>query len=70
VRRACLPASPFSDWRLKQALHRKDFKQFFSILELFFAGIPYDMQLNYEKYYQTIPSYVRTSFYLIVRLVG
>lgn len=50
-------------WRLKQALKQKDFKQFFSVLEVFFAGIPYDLQLKYEQYYQTI-------FYLIIKLVG
>jgi len=50
-------------WRLKQALKKKDFELFFSILEVFFAGIPYDLQLDYEKYYQTI-------FYLIIKLVG
>ncbi len=50
-------------WGLKQALKKKEFEQFFSILEVFFAGIPYDMQLDYEKYYQTI-------FYLIIKLIG
>ena len=50
-------------WRLTDALKKKEFDEFFHILEVFLADIPYDMQLDYEKYYQTI-------FYLIIKLVG
>ncbi len=50
-------------WQLTDALKMNDFDEFFAILDVFFAGIPYDMQLDYEKYYQTI-------FYLIIKLVG
>lgn len=45
------------------ALSKGDLPQFFNILEVFFANIDYDLQLDYEKYYQTI-------FYLIFLLLG
>jgi len=33
------------------------------VLQVFFAGIPYDIQIRQERYYQTI-------FYLIFKLMG
>lgn len=45
-------------WKLIDALTVKDFPQFFAVLTVFFANIPYDLHLAQEKYYQTI-------FYLI-----
>ena len=50
-------------WRLKSALREGDFEQFFQVLDVFFAGIPYDIQIRRERYYQTI-------FYLIFKLMG
>ena len=50
-------------WKLIDALTAKDFAQFFAVLTVFFANIPYDLHLAQEKYYQTI-------FYLIFRLLG
>lgn len=49
--------------RLLYALSKGDLPQFFNILEVFFANIDYDLQLDYEKYDQTI-------FYLIFLLLG
>ena len=40
-----------------------DLDNFFETLEIFFANIPYDIQITDEKYYQTI-------FYLIFTLIG
>ncbi len=48
---------------LIRALRNDDFELFFDTLRIFFADIPYDLQLNKEKYYQTI-------FYLIFSLIG
>lgn len=50
-------------WALVEALENKDLDGFFEILSIFFANIPYDLHLKYEKYYQTI-------FYLIFKLIG
>ena len=50
-------------WRMVDALRAGDLEAFFEILKVFFANIPYDIQLPYEKYYQTI-------FYLIFALIG
>ncbi|WP_218673793.1 ATP-binding protein, partial [Candidatus Entotheonella palauensis] len=50
-------------WQLVDALHARDLDQFFAILQIFFANVPYDIQLRHEKYYQTI-------FYLIFKLMG
>ncbi len=50
-------------WRLIEALQTQDLDRFFTILKVLFANIDYDLQLNYEKYYQTI-------FYLIFTLIG
>jgi hypothetical protein len=49
-------------WRLKTALRAGDFEQFFDVLHVFFAGIPYDIQIRRERYYQSI-------FYLIFKLI-
>ena len=50
-------------WKLIDALRDHDFELFFDTLRIFFANIPYDLQINKEKYYQTV-------FYLIFSLVG
>jgi len=50
-------------WQLKNALRGGDFEQFFEVLHVFFAGIPYDIQIQRERYYQTI-------FYLIFKLMS
>ena len=48
---------------LIKALRNDDFDTFFDTLRIFFAKIPYDLQIKKEKYYQTI-------FYLIFSLIG
>jgi Predicted AAA-ATPase/PD-(D/E)XK nuclease superfamily len=48
---------------LTQALKDNDIDSFFNTLKIFFAAIPYTMQLAKEKYYQSI-------FYVIVSLIG
>jgi len=50
-------------WKMIDALRDHDFELFFDTLRIFFANIPYDLQLNKEKYYQTV-------FYLIFSLIG
>ncbi|GAB4156997.1 MAG: ATP-binding protein [Candidatus Promineifilaceae bacterium] len=50
-------------WQLVQALQAGNLARFFEVLQLFFAGIPYDIQIKRERYYQTI-------FYLIFKLMG
>ncbi len=50
-------------WKLIDALREHDFELFFDTLRIFFANIPYDLQISKEKYYQTI-------FYLIFSLIG
>ncbi|MEZ4710186.1 MAG: PD-(D/E)XK nuclease domain-containing protein [Caldilineaceae bacterium] len=50
-------------WRLIDALEAHDLEQFFILLQVFFANVPYQIHLKYEKYYQTI-------FYLIFKLIG
>lgn len=50
-------------WQLIDALKAKNFDSFFSVLNVFFANIDYDLHLDYEKYYQTI-------FYLVFLLLG
>ena len=49
--------------RLVKALRSGDMAAFFETLSVFFANIPYDIQLKQEKYYQTI-------FYLVFTLLG
>ncbi|HFD39159.1 MAG TPA: AAA family ATPase [Anaerolineae bacterium] len=50
-------------WQLIGALRQQDFETFFEVLQTFFAGIPYDIQIRRERYYQTV-------FYLIFKLLG
>jgi hypothetical protein len=50
-------------WRLIDALQVGNLDAFFDTLKIFFAQIPYTIQLKDEKYYQTI-------FYLIFTLIG
>lgn len=45
------------------ALTAQDFKQFFAIIAVLFANIPYNIHLKQEKYYQSI-------FVLIFKLIG
>ncbi len=49
--------------KLIRSLQSNDLENFFEILRVFFANIPYTIQLKQEKYYQTI-------FYLIFSLLG
>lgn len=49
--------------RLTKALKENNLEQFFTTLQIFFASVPYTMQLPQEKYYQSI-------FYVIMNLVG
>lgn len=48
---------------LIKSLKEEDFESFFETLKVFFANIPYDLQLKKEQYYQTI-------FYIIFTLIG
>lgn len=50
-------------WQLIDALRAGDLAEFFAVLQIFFAQIPYTLQIKREKYYQTI-------FYLIFTLIG
>jgi len=50
-------------WKLIDTLREHDFELFFDTLRIFFANIPYDLQIKKEKYYQTV-------FYLIFSLIG
>lgn len=50
-------------WGLIEALKAHKLDEFFAVLGVFFANIPYDLHLAQEKYYQTI-------FYLVFRLLG
>lgn len=50
-------------WQMIDALEAHALDQFFTVLQIFFANIPYNIHLKYEKYYQTI-------FYLIFKLIG
>jgi hypothetical protein len=50
-------------WDLTQSLRAGDMPRFFDVLQIFFAGIPYDIQIRQERYYQTV-------FYLIFKLMG
>ncbi|MCE7986196.1 MAG: AAA family ATPase [Caldilinea sp. CFX5] len=49
--------------RLLDALKAKQFKQFFSVLDVFFVNVPYTIHLKHEKYYQSL-------FYLIFKMLG
>jgi hypothetical protein len=50
-------------WDLLTVLREQNLNTFFEIMQVFFAGIPYDIQIKRERYYQTI-------FYLIFKLLG
>jgi hypothetical protein len=50
-------------WDLLTALRNRDLEAFFEVMQVFFAGIPYDIQIKRERYYQTV-------FYLIFKLLG
>jgi hypothetical protein len=50
-------------WDLVEALKANKLDDFFATLAIFFAQVPYPIQLKDEKYYQTI-------FYLIFKLLG
>ena len=48
---------------LIEHLNKQQFDDFFNTLAVFFANIPYDIQLKNEKYYQSL-------FYAIFKLIG
>jgi len=50
-------------YRMVMALESGCIEEFMERMRAFFAGIDYDLQINHEKYYQTI-------FYLVVKLLG
>ncbi len=50
-------------WDLVASLENNNIEQLFDTLVVFFANIPYDLQIKQEKYYQTI-------FYLIFMMLG
>ena len=52
-----------SMFKLTRAARSGDLDEFFEVLRVFFANIPYDLQLQHEKYYQSI-------FYLVFTLIG
>lgn len=49
--------------QLKNMLNRGNYDDFLKLLQVYFANIPFSLQLAHEKYYQTI-------FYIILTLVG
>ncbi len=49
--------------QLRHALYHEDLTNFFECLRLFFANIPYSIQISQEKYYQTI-------IFVIAQLLG
>ena len=50
-------------YKLIDSLTVNDLDNFFETLEVFFANIPYDIQISTEKYYQSV-------FYLVFTLIG
>lgn len=50
-------------YKLAKALQENDINSFFASMRVFFANVPYDIQLSNEKYYQTI-------FYIVFTLLG
>ena len=50
-------------WQMIDALEVNNLNEFFTILNVFFANIPYTIQLQNEKYYQSL-------FFLIFKLIG
>lgn len=49
--------------KLTKALKANELKQFFEILNIFFASVPYNIQIAQEQYYQSI-------FYIVLTLIG
>jgi hypothetical protein len=49
--------------KLTKALHANDIDEFMEQMQIFFAGVPNNITLKNEKYYQTV-------FYLVLTLVG
>jgi hypothetical protein len=49
--------------QLTTALRNNDIDSFCTVLQQFFAAIPYDIQIPLERYYQSI-------FYVIMHLIG
>jgi hypothetical protein len=49
--------------RLVDALKAQQFTQFFDVLNVFFANVPYTLHIKHEKYYQSL-------FYLIFKMIG
>jgi hypothetical protein len=49
--------------RLVDALKAQRFTQFFDVLNVFFANVPYTLHIKHEKYYQSL-------FYLIFKMIG
>ena len=52
-----------ASYNLTQTLKNEDLQKFFETLRVFFAQIPYSLQLSYEKYYQSI-------FFIILKMIG
>lgn len=50
-------------WDLVRALRANNLDEFFNTLDIFFAQVPYTIQIKEEKYYQSV-------FYLIFKLLG
>lgn len=50
-------------WQLVDALKAQKLERFFTVLNIFFANVPYNIHLKHEKYYQTV-------FFLIFKLLG
>ncbi len=50
-------------WKMIDALSAQNLKEFFVVLNVIFANIPYNIHLKQEKYYQSI-------FVLIFKLIG
>ena len=50
-------------FQLLEAVEAGDIGRFLGTLRAFFAGIPYDIQIEHEKYYQSV-------FYLVFSLLG
>lgn len=50
-------------YKLSQAIKQANLKNFFDVLKIFFAQVPYTIQLSEEKYYQSL-------FFIILKLIG
>lgn len=58
-----IPLLTSSIFKLTQALKNNTIDEFCKVLQHFFAGIPYDLHIPLEKYYQSI-------FYVVMHLLG